>query len=926
VSDQTPSFIEGLTPSKEEVLYTIGPYQVLKNIGKGGMGEVLLAYDTKYGRRIAIKKIRGDLKEHKQIHNRFLKEAIITCQLTHPAIIPIYVIEGDDSEIYYTMPFIQGETLKTILRKTRQQEKEGKSQDHLGGSIPALIRVLITVCQAVAYAHSKGVLHRDLKPENIMIGKYGEVHILDWGLAELIDSKDEPQEKKVARHKMTNLGKVVGTLSYMAPERALGQPATIQTDIYSLGVILYQLLTLRNPFRRGTLKDFRRRLEKEVLYDPQEVAPYRDIPPVLSRIVLKCLERSPKDRYSSVDQLIHELENYIEGRSEWFPIQELDIQNGQDWEFQEHVLIAEHVAITRATELSDWVNLMISKTSFSENTRLEATVRIGEEGNGIGFLLSVPEPAERNHINDGFCLWIGSDLNKSTKLFKSTVEMVSAREVFLTRGEWVKVRIEKIENNLYFYLNNALQFSYISHLPLTGTHVGLMARDADFAIEDLIVSVASMNLTVRCLAVPDSLLAHKLFSAALAEYRRIGYSFPGRKEGRDALFRAGITLLEQGKGTKDLKERNHFFEMALEEFEKLHDTPGAPLEYLGKSLVYSCMAEEEEEYKCLELAFRRYRHNPLLYLLEEHIAFRLHESSRVNRKATYHFVLIILRHTPNLIDAGHVQKLFSHLKKHWEKLPFISTAPPEFEFAHFALQIAFWLAKPQIILEIIEEAKDFPSVVEDGLFCLLELGLWKLVENKMDPTSELYPALICHLESVGTAAPLFLKSLPSKPSVKQEQVARHLIRSALDLNEPNIALEIAEAFPESREIIYLKIWALIVLKKWESASHLFQKFSFEDLTDERSLLFTLYGCFLAATEGKDLAEAHFGGLLERIYPPSGALLGYFVSQKLGTLWESRSFHWERRSLWRELSLFYAALGNESQSLYYLDLARHEELS
>ena len=142
-------------------------------------------------------------------------------------------------------------------------------------------------------------------------------------------------------------------------------------------------------------------------------------------------------------------------------------------------------------------------------------------------------------MNDGYCLWIGSDQNRSTKLLRSTVEVVHAPEVFLQSGEWYLFRIEKFENNIYFYVNNALQFSYISDLPLVGTHIGILSRDADFSLSDLKIYVSSQSVMVNCLSVPDTFLAHKDYATALSEYRRIGYSFPGRAEGREAMFRAG---------------------------------------------------------------------------------------------------------------------------------------------------------------------------------------------------------------------------------------------------------------------------------------------------------------------------------------------------------------------------------------------------
>ena len=124
-------------PDKDQIKFAIGEYQIIDSVGKGGMGEVFLAYDTTCGRRIALKRIRPDLVMQEQLHSRFLKEARITCQLTHPAIIPIYAIQAEDGLAYYTMPYVAGKTLRQILIIARQQEKKGLKHDHLS-SIPAL--------------------------------------------------------------------------------------------------------------------------------------------------------------------------------------------------------------------------------------------------------------------------------------------------------------------------------------------------------------------------------------------------------------------------------------------------------------------------------------------------------------------------------------------------------------------------------------------------------------------------------------------------------------------------------------------------------------------------------------------------------------------------------------------------------------------
>ena len=388
--DRTVALIRGHAPAKEEIKFSIGPYQILRSIGKGGMGEVYLAYDTSCGRRIALKRIREDLVDMASLHNRFLKEARITSQLTHPAIIPIYSIHASEGLIYYTMPYVEGETLRQIIRTTRDQMKDGKPLHHLGGSIPSLIRIFIAVCQAVAYAHSKDVLHRDLKPENIIIGPYGEVMILDWGLAKILDTQQADEEEasrppKSEPSSITHIGKVVGTIPYMSPERALGAPATVSADLYALGVILYQILALHHPFRRPSLKEFRKNWTKEVFIDPARRAPYREVPPTLSRICQKSLRVKPDERYQTANELIHDLEVYIEGRSEWLFLTDLDINNKEHWEFQEHVMVADQIEVTRHSDTSAWFSLMVSHQSFPENCKIEATIIIGPANSGSAF-------------------------------------------------------------------------------------------------------------------------------------------------------------------------------------------------------------------------------------------------------------------------------------------------------------------------------------------------------------------------------------------------------------------------------------------------------------------------------------------------------------------------------------------------------------
>lgn len=962
------TLIQEHIPEEKQIRFSIGPYQILDSIGKGGMGEVFLAYDTLCGRKIALKRIRPDLVSYKQLHNRFLREARLTSQLTHPAIIPIYTIQNENDLVYYTMPFVQGDTLKKILKTARQQSQQGLKSDHLGGSIPALVRIFLSVCQAVAYAHAKGVLHRDLKPDNVIVGPYGEVLILDWGLAKLstVHAVDEkltetvyPPEEIYAHPQLTRIGKVVGTIAYMAPEIALGEPATYQTDIYSLGVVLYQILTLRHPYHRRNLQEFRQNVSKEVLYHPSEVAPYRDVPPILARITLKCLTPSPEERYKTVDELIHDIENYIEGRSEWFKISELNIHDKAHWEFQENVLIAEHMAITRVTEVSDWVSLMISKDSFTENTKIEARVKIGNKGHGIGFLLSVPEAAERVHLNNGYCLWLASDLTKSTKLLRATVEVLQAPDIFLQRNEWAQVRIEKIDNNIYFYLNDALQFSYISHLPLTGTHLGLLSRDADFSIQDFVVYIGSQNIKVNCLAVPDAFLAHKNYAVALSEYRRIGYSFPGTAEGREAMFRAGVTLLESARSIANDDERMQKYEETLEEFGKLHKTPGAPLEYLGKALVYQALEDYEEEVKCFELAHRRYPHHPLLPVLQEQLVYRIHDSSRYHRKATYALALIAVRYLPFSKEDSNIRKLFNSLKRHWEPLSFIEDAAltVELQDYNFAIALAFWLSKPYVLEEIIDHITNMEppkySIFCNALFCLLELGAWKIVQKKLDLLYQkiaqvqdketqsqksldlIKAAMLIHTHSWKEALDTILSISPKHWSLQETRSFLYILEHSRSQQQLPVVDEIIsrlsdiELTLESRlQIDCALVWTLLLEKNWIAAGKMLQRYPLEQLAQETSLLHFLYGCWLYATEGKEIATIHFASILEVAYPRSWTLFSHFIHNKMDEkqLWLKKAFLWEKRKLYQQFALFYHCAGNAEKVSSYQNLEKQEYLN
>lgn len=269
------------------MVFAIGPYQILKSLGKGGIGEVFLAYDPKNDRQIALKRLLPELESNVQKRGQFLNEALILKRLKHPCILPIYSTTEDQEGVYYTMPLIEGESLDKILVKARELPPE---------SI-AYAPIFLQICQALAYAHAQGIIHRDLKPSNILVDKTGRIWVSDWGLGIFLT---EPALEKV--------NSIPGTIPYLSPELALGQPPSRQSDIYALGLILYEMLTLRYPFHRGSMAEYYQHMHSEALPDPISIVPNRQISPVFSQIALKALAYIPQDRYHSVDEILFDLE------------------------------------------------------------------------------------------------------------------------------------------------------------------------------------------------------------------------------------------------------------------------------------------------------------------------------------------------------------------------------------------------------------------------------------------------------------------------------------------------------------------------------------------------------------------------------------------------------------------------------------------
>jgi serine/threonine protein kinase len=319
-SDKTLKPASGISFRKDSAEFEIKDYSIADEIGRGGMGSVVAANDPRLERTVALKvMLATDAGE--AATRRFEREARVLARLEHPNIIPVHEVGiTTDGRPFYTMKLVKGRTLQSIIEGIRNDDTETTSEYPLD----KLLTVFRKVCDAVAFAHHVGIVHRDLKPDNVMVGEFGEVLVMDWGLAKLLDEAEEESDisvdlsalKPTDSGSLTLDGQILGTPQYMAPEQAAGQLSKIAagTDVYSLGGILQAILTLRAPISGSTLQEMigrigsgdRNPIITEASPDYKH-CPGRKIPVALAAVAEQAMAVSSAERYPSVDDLAKEV-------------------------------------------------------------------------------------------------------------------------------------------------------------------------------------------------------------------------------------------------------------------------------------------------------------------------------------------------------------------------------------------------------------------------------------------------------------------------------------------------------------------------------------------------------------------------------------------------------------------------------------------
>ena len=257
-------------------------YEIIRTIGEGGMANVYLAHDVILDRMVAVKILRGDLADDEKFVRRFQREAIAASSLSHPNIVEMYDVGEDDGRYFIVMEYVDGKTLKSLIKKRGAL------------TLPEVVDIMLQLTSAITHAHESYIIHRDIKPQNVMILEDGRVKITDFGIAMALNSNE-----------MTQTNSVMGSVYYMPPEQANGNGSTTKSDIYSLGILMYELVTGKVPFKGDSAVEIAIKQMRDKL--PSVCEMDQSIPQSVENVILKSTAKNPKNRYDSAEEMHDDL-------------------------------------------------------------------------------------------------------------------------------------------------------------------------------------------------------------------------------------------------------------------------------------------------------------------------------------------------------------------------------------------------------------------------------------------------------------------------------------------------------------------------------------------------------------------------------------------------------------------------------------------
>ncbi|PCJ52578.1 MAG: hypothetical protein COA79_23520 [Planctomycetota bacterium] len=613
-------------------------YKVTKFLGAGGMSLVYRVKDQGQNRNLAIKipKVESELTENER--QRFILEAKLMGQLQHPTIPPIYEISEKPGEVFYVMKQIRGRDLRSVLKGLQADDTALSSEF----SRFHLLSIFVSVCQAIAFCHTRGVIHRDLKPENIMIGDFAEVQVIDFGLAkafgrnlysgdsneETIDSFDTDQliletatlsTKEIdlpddevlstgetsyieeqtlifqSTDGLTKEGKVMGTLVYMSPEQAQGdiESHNHTTDIYSLGVVLWDIL-IGSHLRKGSnVKDYLKQAASGRRPNIDKLHLAQRLEPELKKILLKATEPFQGNRYQSAKELGDEIQWFLDGKRKWKMVYEQDFSKCEDTKSTPEGWIAHdgEWAIKKGAlaAIGDKFNNIIHlDQNIYGDLRLEFTASLEGEGEIASILMAPETPLSKVKV-DGYFFEYGADYRQHSKIARQGQDVVFEPGKIPELNQKINITVEVLDGVLQMECDQNKILNYHDLLPLKGSRIGFYSFTSALRIYSVKVFLAGASRFTPYITVPDALFQNGFYHRALEEYTRLIRSFPGSDQANQALYKSILC---------ELKLKNE--KKAITLIEKLKSTDMAPMAYLALSQLKELAFEQSHDEGCLE--------------------------------------------------------------------------------------------------------------------------------------------------------------------------------------------------------------------------------------------------------------------------------------------------------------------------------------